>query len=771
MKRVKKPVFFIVTLFILALAYTSFFGLKIGDETLIKGANDIRWGIDIRGGVEVTFNPAEGVTATTDELEAAKSIIELRMVSTNITDYEIYTDTANNSIIVRFPWKSGETEFNPEEAIEELAATAKLTFRKGAEYTYTSTDSNGDPVYTVPKGETEDVVYLDGSHVSKAYPATQQDPITNELTYVVALEFNSEGAQLFEDATSENVGELISIWMDDVQISAATVNEAISGGSATISGNYDAESATALADKIQGGALPFELETSNPKIINPTLGETSLEAMLLAGVIAFALIAVFMTFMFKLPGFIAVITLIGQLGITFAALSGYFSNMPSFTMTLPGIAGIILSIGIGVDANIITASRIKEELHSGKTLDGAIQKGCQSSFSAILDGNVTIIIVAIMLIGVFGPGNILSILFGESTTGAIYSFGHTLLVGVISNFIMAVFASRLMIKSISGIKAFRKKSLYGGTQPKKKFNVDFYNNRKKFFAISAVILVIGLVSNVVLGAKLDIQFAGGAVIVYSVDGDIEEDKVADIVLDATGRESEVISSTLMATNENQVTVSFAGNEALSLDEQKAIETALTENYADRTFTLAESNSVEASTGARFFQKALICLAITVGLLLAYIAIRFKRIGGSSAGLTAILALVHDVLIIYFVFIIFGMGINEIFIAVILTILGYSLNDTIVIYDRIRENKQLMGENASAVDVMNVSLNQTLARSIMTSITTFIALLVIFIVSTIFGITTVSSFALPMMVGVLCGCYSSLFIAAPVYTMWKIKKSK
>ncbi len=467
MKRVKKPVFFVVALLILALTFTSLFGIygQNGDTkiTYIKGAGDIRWGIDIRGGVEVTFSPADDVVATEGQLESAKSIIELRMVSQNITDYEIYTDSNNNRIIVRFPWKEGETEFDPEAAIKEISETALLTFRPGSEYEETNVDSNGEVVYMTPAGATAEKVLVEGSDVAKAEAMVYQNE-QGALEHVIELTFSEEGAKKFKEATTEYLGEEISIWMDDIMLNYPTVNEVITDGTAMITGEFTAAEAAALAEKIQGGALPFALETTNFSTINPTLGLASLDAMMLAGIIAFIVIAIFMIIMFKVPGFVAVLTLAGQMAITFAAVSGYFPFANSFTMTLPGIAGMILSVGIGVDCNIITASRIKEELQTGKTLDGAIQKGCQDSFWAIFDGNITIIIVAIMLIGVFGPSNILSKIFGESTTGSIYSFGYTLLVGVIGNFVMGVFAARLMIKSLSGFKFLRKKWLFGGAK-------------------------------------------------------------------------------------------------------------------------------------------------------------------------------------------------------------------------------------------------------------------------------------------------------------------
>ena len=467
MKRVKKPVFFIVAVLILALAVTSVFGIytQNGDtkETWIKGISDIRWGIDIRGGVEATFSPADGVDATDEQLESAKAIIELRMVSKNITDYEIYTDAANDKIIVRFPWKSGEADFDPETAIKEISATALLTFREGMSFESQSVDADGMPLYQVPTGETAEKIILQGDDVVEAIPVMEQDATTGEYKYAISLKLSEAGTEKFAEATERLMGDIISIWMDDIMISYPTVGAKITNGEASITGNFTALEASELAAKIQGGALPFALETSNFSTVNPTLGMKSLDAMAIAGVIALIVISIFMIIVFKIPGFVAVFALIGQMAITFAAVSGYFGGFNSFTMTLPGIAGIILSVGVGVDANIITASRIKEELNSGKTLDGAIHKGCSNSLWSIIDGNVTILIVALMLIGVFGPSNILSKIFGESTTGAIYSFGYTLLVGVIGNFIMGVFCSRLMIKSLSGFKALRKKWLFGGS--------------------------------------------------------------------------------------------------------------------------------------------------------------------------------------------------------------------------------------------------------------------------------------------------------------------
>lgn len=306
----------------------------------------------------------------------------------------------------------------------------------------------------------------------------------------------------------------------------------------------------------------------------------------------------------------------------------------------------------------------------------------------------------------------------------------------------------------------------------RKYNIDFWNKRKIFFAISIALLLIGLIFNLVLGTKLDMKFVGGAVIKYEVTGgEVNGDEVAKIIKDELGRDSTVLVNESITSGNQQVTVNFAGNQGITLDEQKEVADTLTVEYDELSFEVLESSSVDPTMGAKFLQKCIVMLLVTFAILLIYIAIRFSKIGGLAAGVTALIALLHDVAITYFVFVIFQMPINDIFMAVILTILGYSLNDTIVVYDRIRENKRLMGPKTELSEVMNTSLNQTIGRSIMTSVTTFTALLVVYIVAAIYGLTTVTTFALPMMVGVAIGCYSSLVIAAPLYTMWQYSSKK
>ena len=311
----------VTVLLIAAFVYTAFFGVavKYGDvtKTYIKGAQDIRFGVDIKGGVNVTFGPSDGYDATDDQLDAAQLVIENRLVALNVTDYELYVDYDSDRLILEFPWQSGETDFDPEAAIEEIGTTAYLTFREGS-------SADGELI-------------LDGSMVESA--AAQYGPVNGSSSeYYVALKFTDEGAKAFGDATTKlyQSSGTISIW---------------------------------LARQINSGSLPFALTVDSYSTISPSLGENSLSAMVLAGLIAFALIVVLMTVLYRLPGFLACIALAGQVAATLAFVSGYFSVFESFTLTLPGIAGIILAIGMGVDANVITAERIKEELRSGKSLD------------------------------------------------------------------------------------------------------------------------------------------------------------------------------------------------------------------------------------------------------------------------------------------------------------------------------------------------------------------------------------------------------------------
>ena len=464
MRHIKKPVFFIVVVFIAVFAFLTFHGISTtyGDiETkIIKSTDDIRWGIDISGGVDVTFAPPEGVEATAEQMDAAQAALEMRLVNLGITDYELFVDYSNYDIIVRFPWQAGEEDFDPEAAVQELGEMAELTFREGYE-----TDE-----YGLPTGVTAENIIVTGDQVVSAEAIAWEE--NGEYKFGVSLEFDEEGTAAFAEATQElaGTGGVISIWMDNTCISYPTVENAITDGRSQITGNFDYESAKDLADKISAGALPYKLETSNFRTISASMGTGARNAMLIAGVIAFVLIALYMIIVYRLPGAVASIALVGQVVGTIACITGFFGNIPSFTLTIPGIAGIILAIGMGVDANVVTFERIKEELSKGKTLNSALELGYSRAWAAIFDGNITIVFVAIILMGAFGPPDslfaklmgFLYFMFPATIEGTIYSFGYTLLVGVILNFVFGVFASRLMLASLSRFKALRNPKLYGG---------------------------------------------------------------------------------------------------------------------------------------------------------------------------------------------------------------------------------------------------------------------------------------------------------------------
>ena len=764
MRRTRKPVFFIVLLCIIGFAYLTFAGIstQYGDvkTTYIKGVDEIRWGIDIQGGVNATFEPADDYNATAKEMEAAKAVIEQRLVNLNITDSEVYVDTSTDKIMVSFPWQAGEEDFDPEAAVAELGETAVLTFRNGTEET-------GETVIT-------------GTNVKNA-EAAQITNDNGDIEYVVSLELDSEGTTAFAEATTELASSQgqISIWMDDEMISAPVVNEAITGGQCTISGNssnpFTYDSAKALADKIAAGSLPFKLVTTSNNIISATLGSGARNAMVIAGAIAFLIIAIYMIIVYKLPGAVASIALFGQVVGSIACVSGFFGNIDSFTLTIPGIAGIILAIGMGVDANVITAERIKEELNNGKTLSGAIELGYKRAWSAVFDGNITVVFVAVILMGAFGPidsvfGTLLKPLFfafGTSTAGTIYSLGYTLLVGIILNFVFGIFCSRLMLTSLSKFKCFKKRSLYGAKENRKEIKtLHVYEHRKIFYTVSCALIAVFAVVTLVFGTNVAIEFKGGTIISYTYEGDIDTNEVADVVKEAIGEKAIVTTGTNFSSDDTTVKLQFSSKKGISDQKQNTLKEALETKFADNKLELLESNDVAASSGVNFFFKCLVACAFAAIVTIIYIAFRFKKIGGLSAGCFAVVALLHDLIMVYGCFVIFRFDINANFMAVLLTILGYSINATIIIYDRIRENRRLYGRKVELSELVNQSITQTVGRSIHTNVTTVTAMVVVCIVCQVYGITSIMSFSFPLIIGMLAGVYSSNCIAPTLWVMWQ-----
>ena len=761
----------LTVLLIAAFVYTAFFGVavKYGDvtTTYIKGAKDIRFGVDIKGGVNVTFVPSDGYDATDDQLEAAQLVIENRLVALNVTDYELYVDNNSDSLILEFPWQSGETEFDPEAAIEEIGTTAYLTFREGS-------SADGELV-------------LDGSMVESA--AAQYGPVNGSSSeYYVALKFTDEGAKAFGDATTRlyQTGGTISIWLDDENVSTASVNAAITDGSAIITSSasspFTQEDVVKMARQINSGSLPFALTVDSYSTISPSLGENSLSAMVLAGVIAFALIMVLMTALYRLPGFLACIALAGQVAATLAFVSGYFPVFESFTLTLPGIAGIILAIGMGVDANVITAERIKEELRSGKSLDGALKSGFARGLTPIIDGNVTIVIVAAILMGAFGPTdgfwakvfNPIFYWFGPSTAGTIYSFGFTLLTSVLLNFVFGVWATRVMIRGAVHFKPLRKAWLFGGKKEGgadfKTPSINFIGNRKKFYTFSCALIAVVLVFCGIFGVKMDVEFKGGSMITLAYEGDADLNDLKSTIGTELGKSNLTLQTGSDISGNQTLTVTLPGSDTLTTEQLDNLLAALNEQYPDNNFVQNEVSNVDATIGKEFLLKSVVALVAACVLILLYVAYRFRKIGGLKAGSTAIVALLHDMFVVFGVFVLLRIPLNGNFIAALLTILGYSINDTVVIYDRIRENSALYGKKQmSLAELVNLSVNQSFARSLMTSITTCLALGVVCVVSVIYRLDSIYSFAFPLLFGMVSGVYSTICIATPLWVDWKNKK--
>ena len=761
-------------LLIAVFVYTAFFGVyaKYGDTTTtyIKGAKDIRFGVDIKGGVNVTFVPSDGYDATEEQLEAAQLVIENRLVALNVTDYELYVDNNSDSLILEFPWQSGETDFDPEAAIDEIGTTAYLTFREGS-------SADGELI-------------LDGSMIESA--AAQYGPVSNggASEYFVSLKFTDDGAKAFGDATTKLAASkgTISIWLDDENVSTATVNTAITDGSAIITSSasnpFTQEQVVKMARQINSGALPFALTVDSYSTVSPSLGENSLSAMVLAGLIAFALIVVFMTILYRLPGFLACMALAGQVAATLAFVSGYFPVFESFTMTLPGIAGIILAIGMGVDANVITAERIKEELKNGKSLDGALKSGFARGLTPIIDGNVTIVIVAVVLMGAFGPSDglfakalhFVFFAFGPSTAGTIYAFGYTLLTGVLLNFVFGVFATRVMIRGAASIKALRNPWLYGAEKPGKemaeKKPIDFVGLRKRFLTISTCLMAAIVLCAVVFGVHLDTEFTGGAMITLSYEGSFttaDVQKTASAALDSTGLTLQTGEN--VATGDQTLKISMPGTETVTTEQVADLLDSLNESYPENHFEQLSLSNVSAAMGIKFLQKSLVAVVFALVLILLYIALRFKNIGGLTGGMMAVLALVNDLMVVFGTFVLLRTALDGNFIAAMLTILGYSINDTVVVYDRIRENRTLMGKKASFEELVNRSVNQSARRTLITTITTVMALGVMCVVAKLYGLDSIFTFAFPLMMGMISGVYTSLCVSTSAWVLWSERKPK
>ena len=693
------------------LVYTTVFGIG---KTGTGSVKNIILGLDLSGGVSITYE-AKGDQSPTDE-QMKDTVYKLQQrVQGYSTEAQVYQE-GSDRINIEIP---GVSDANA--ILTELGKPGSLEFRL-----------------------TDGTVVLTGNQVQTATAKTQQNEMGNR-EYVVQLELNKEGTEAFATATSENVGNVIEIVYDDNVISSPRVNEAITGGTAYISGMSSAEEAQNLASSIRIGSLSLELEEIRSNVVGAQLGEDAIKTSLIAGGIGIVIVMLFMIWAYALPGVVAAISLLIYVGLDIVLLNAF-----DMTLTLPCIAGIILSIGMAVDANVIIYARIREEISAGKSVKASIKTGFQKALSAILDGNITTLIAAFVL-------NLMG-------TGSVKGFAQTLALGIVLSMITALLISRLLVNAFYEL-GFKDEKYYGKAKELKTIN--FVGKKNICFIISLVLILVGPVSMAINSAagngalNLSMDFKGGTSTSVTFDEDMSieqlDSDVKPIIRDITG-DAEI--QTQKVAGSNQV---YIKTRVLSVDEREQVSAALQDAYG-----LEEKNisfeTISSTVSNEMRRDAVVAVIIAALCMLVYIWFRFKDIRFAGS---AVLALLHDVLVVFACYALVRISVGNTFIACMLTIVGYSINATIVIFDRIRENLVLM-KKASLSEIVNASITQTLTRSIYTTFTTFVMILVLYIL----GVATIKEFALPLIVGVLAGGYSSVCITGSLwYVMKKGVKSK
>ena len=733
MKKNRKAPFFVVLVFALVVSYVSTLGVdfRLGQNDFkIPNASEMRFGIDIKGGIEAYFMPEDPNFIPTDaELADARRVFEFRLDAKNVMDREIILDRTSGLIMIRFPFRSSEDASNAQSTIDDIGKTAKLEFK----------DPDGNVIF-------------EGSEVDDARAQYFTQNIVGE--WGVSLSLKPGGATVFAEATSRLRGQHISIFVDNVEISAPRVNETITGGHASITGSFNLESAKTLAAQIKSGALPYNMKTESYSIISPTLGQGALNVMLYAGILALAIILLFFLLRYRLLGIPACLAIMMQLSFTLMII-----NYSGLTLTLPGIAGIILIVGIGMDTNIVVIERIREELGTGKPIINAVDAGFSRALSAVIDTNITSLIASFMLM-VLG-------------TGAIMSFGWTTFIGIFINFFTSILLARVMTRSLCNFPSLCKPFLFGVKEGYKTiFNLNVFKNRRKFVTVSAVILiaVLGISFIPAMSPTLDIQFAGGALFNYSYTGDINTEDVARVARGTLNREL-AVNTTKSATGDQTLVLNIAGREGVGSAASEALRSRLTEEFPNNEIVAKDIRTVDPLIGRSTLQRGALAVLLACVFIVLYVVIRFRTLKSWSLGGFALLAMLHDMLFVLAAFIVFRIPLNDAFIAVLLAILGYSVNDKIIIYDRIRENRRLSKNNAPIETIVDNSINQTMTRSICTTATTLATIFSILAFASVFGIVSVQNFALPLSIGIAAGGYSSVFIAGPLWTAWQKRTAK
>lgn len=725
MKKNKRNAILIVLIFILALAagaYTAIFGLA---STHSGKAENIKLGLDLAGGVSITYEVVDKDASSSDIDDTVYKL--QKRVDTYSTEGEVYKDSTGKRISVEIPGVENANEIleglGSPGALEFLDDTGYQAFVSGGEYT---------PLLT-------------GSDISTAQAGI--DSSGAEKEYVVQLSFTSEGQKKFYDATSANVGKRIYIVYDGQVQSAPNVKEAISSPSAQIDGMESYEEAEALATTIRIGALPLELKTLQSNIVGAKLGQEAVSTTLKAGLIGVMLVCVFMIIIYLVPGVVASFALFAYVILMLLCL-----NLFEVTLTLPGLAGIVLSIGMAVDANVIIFTRIKEEIAAGNSVKTAIDSGFHKALSAILDGNITTLIAAAVL---YFMG-----------TGAIKGFAQTLAIGIILSMLTALFITKYLLKSAYELGIVNAKC-YGSAKITKVIN---YVKASKFCMVgSLVVIILGFVflpinkSNIGNILNYSIEFSGGTSITATFDKAYTLEEAEKEIRPVIAEAAEVSEGTVQlqtVQDENQVVIKL---NVLDLDHSAAVEDALYANFDNITEYSAEN--ISGTLSSEMKRDAVIAVVIATIMMLIYIAFRFKDV---RFGASAVIALLHDVLVVFTLYSVARLSVGNTFIACMLTIVGYSINATIIIFDRIRENMKEMDVKKVGLDgIVNTSISQTFTRTIYTSLTTFVMVLVLYIM----GVPSIKEFAITLMAGIVCGAYSSVCITGPMWLLFKKKLVK
>ena len=706
---------------ILAVILAAFVGLAYYASIILSSTGigedmSIPLGLDLSGGVSITYqvvdeNPsAEDMSDTIYKLQ--------KRVDSYSTEASVY-QVGDDRITVEIP---GVQDAN--EILEDLGNPGSLEFQ-------------------MPDG----TVFMTGDMVADAQAATQTDTYGNK-EYVVALKLTDEGAKIFGEVTSENIGKNLPIVYDGETISYPRVQTAITGGEAQITGMADFEEAETLATQIRIGSLSLQLSELESSVVGAQLGSQAISTSLKAGAIGLAIVMVFMIIMYAVPGIAASLALAIYTTLVIATLYLF-----EITLTLPGIAGIILGIGMAVDANVIVFARVREEIATGKSVQTSMKIGFQKAMSAILDGNITTLIASVVLMAL--------------GSGTVKGFAYTLMIGIILSLFTAMVVTRYILYSLYAL-GLKSEKLYGHAKERK--SIDFIGKKAVFFTITGIIIAAGLISMGVHSAtegkalNYGLDFMGGTSTTadFGKDMTIEdiENDIVPYVEEVTG-DSDVQATKVEGTT--QVTIK---TRTLSLDERQKLEDTLAEN-CDVDASTITSQSISSTISGEMRSDALKAVIVSCIFMLLYIWFRFKDIRFAES---AILALVHDVLVVITVYALVRISVGSTFIACVLTIVGYSINDTIVIFDRIRENLALKTGKQTAEElreVANKSLTQTLSRSINTSITTFIMVVMLYIL----GVASIRDFSLPLMAGLVCGAYSSICIATELWYVMKVHLGK